>query len=301
MKNGLKTIGSIMLNEDNDKDENNSYYVEMCIKDQQLILFEQVGWKYYYDLSYTDEYDEEKSKATTNVIIYNIEDKENPVFEKKIEQSGCYKSAKVKDDYLYFFTDYTTYRSNVPKVEGEEFNDAEERVILKEDFSASLIASIIDLKEKKVTDKIMIDSGAGLLYINENRIYSILSIAIDGEELRGIVELEYLENKIDYIGFTKIDEYLNEQTDMDERIGACRFLRSYGDGMLLGIGYDLDEESGDRKSVRLTMFDIKDPTKVKEIASIELSDCYYFAEEENAVFVSEDKNLIETLEFSIEY
>lgn len=200
MKNGLKTIGSIMLNEDNDKDENNSYYVEMCIKEQQLILFEQVGWKYYYDLSYTDEYDEEKSKATTNVIIYNIEDKENPVFEKKIEQSGCYKSAKVKD--------------------------------------------------------------------------------------------EYLENEIDYIGFTKIDEYLNEQTDMDERIGACRFLRSYGDGMLLGIGYDLDEESGDRKSVRLTMFDIKDPTKVKEIASIELSDCYYFAEEENAVFVSEDKNLI---------
>lgn len=82
-KNGLKTIGSIMINEDDDTDENNSYYIEMCIKDQQLILFEQVGWKYYYDLSYTDEYDEEKSKATTNVIIYNIEDKEKPVFEKK--------------------------------------------------------------------------------------------------------------------------------------------------------------------------------------------------------------------------
>lgn len=45
--------------------------------------------------------------------------------------------------------------------------------------------------------------------------------------------------------------------------GFSAYLHPYGDGQLLGIGYDADEYGG-IQSIKLSMFDISDPTDVKE-------------------------------------
>lgn len=46
--------------------------------------------------------------------------------------------------------------------------------------------------------------------------------------------------------------------------GFSEYLHPYGDGKLLGIGMDADEETGITDGVKLTMFDISDPSDVKE-------------------------------------
>lgn len=52
--------------------------------------------------------------------------------------------------------------------------------------------------------------------------------------------------------------------------GFSEYLHPYGEGLLLGIGYSTDEESGSQRGIKLSMFDISDPSVVKEIAVKEL-------------------------------
>ncbi len=49
--------------------------------------------------------------------------------------------------------------------------------------------------------------------------------------------------------------------------GFSEYLHAWGENYLLGIGYDADEENGSVESVKLTMFDISDPTDVKEVTT----------------------------------
>ena len=46
--------------------------------------------------------------------------------------------------------------------------------------------------------------------------------------------------------------------------GFSSYLHPYGDGLLLGIGYEADEFTGSTTGLKLSMFDISDPTDVKE-------------------------------------
>ncbi len=46
--------------------------------------------------------------------------------------------------------------------------------------------------------------------------------------------------------------------------GFSEYLHPYGDGLLLGLGYDADE-NGRQTGIKLTMFDVKDPSNVKEL------------------------------------
>lgn len=52
--------------------------------------------------------------------------------------------------------------------------------------------------------------------------------------------------------------------------GFSEYLHPYGEGLLLGIGYITDEENGIRQGIKLSMFDISDPSNVKEVAVKEL-------------------------------
>ena len=49
--------------------------------------------------------------------------------------------------------------------------------------------------------------------------------------------------------------------------GFSEYLHAWGENYLLGIGYDADEENGSVECVKLTMFDISDPTDVKEVTT----------------------------------
>ncbi|SDB03808.1 beta-propeller domain-containing protein [Eubacterium oxidoreducens] len=76
--------------------------------------------------------------------------------------------------------------------------------------------------------------------------------------------------------------------------GFSDYLHLWGDDKLLGIGYETDPDTGDMIGVKLTMFDISNPAKVKTLDSIVLKNAYYSpaCEQYKCVLADYDKNLI---------
>ncbi len=69
--------------------------------------------------------------------------------------------------------------------------------------------------------------------------------------------------------------------------GFSAYLHPFGDGRLLGIGYDADEEHGWTENVKLSLFDVSDPADVKETFKLSVKDAGYTSVQHNhkAVFV----------------
>lgn len=56
--------------------------------------------------------------------------------------------------------------------------------------------------------------------------------------------------------------------------GFSEYLHFWGDDKLLGIGYETDPDTGERKGIKLSMFDISDPAQLSVIASAVIEDVY---------------------------
>lgn len=76
--------------------------------------------------------------------------------------------------------------------------------------------------------------------------------------------------------------------------GFSEYLHFWSDDRLLGIGYETNPDSGETIGVKLSMFDISDPAKVKEEAKLVLEGADYCngMYDYKAVLVDEEKNLI---------
>lgn len=76
--------------------------------------------------------------------------------------------------------------------------------------------------------------------------------------------------------------------------GFSDYLHPYGEGLLLGIGIDMDEEGVTSEGVKLSMFDISDPTDVKEIHKTVIKDVYSSPalNDYKAVLIDVEKNMI---------
>lgn len=76
--------------------------------------------------------------------------------------------------------------------------------------------------------------------------------------------------------------------------GFSEYLHFYGEGKLLGIGMDVDEETQITGGVKLTMFDISDPTDVKEADTYILENVYNteVSYEYKAALIDPEKNWI---------
>lgn len=75
--------------------------------------------------------------------------------------------------------------------------------------------------------------------------------------------------------------------------GFSEYLHPYGEGRLLGIGMDVDEEGVTTEGVKLSMFDISDPGNVTEASVYVMEDMYGTdaAYDYKAVFADVEKNL----------
>lgn len=75
--------------------------------------------------------------------------------------------------------------------------------------------------------------------------------------------------------------------------GFSSYLHFYGEDRLLGIGYEADEETGITTGVKLSMFDISDPSNVTEIKRYVLKDARYVPALSNykAIMIDPEKNL----------
>lgn len=76
--------------------------------------------------------------------------------------------------------------------------------------------------------------------------------------------------------------------------GFSSYLHFYGENLLLGIGYEADEDTGTTTGLKLSMFDISDPADVKEVSKVVLPGLTWCPsiEEYKSILVDPDKNLI---------
>ena len=75
--------------------------------------------------------------------------------------------------------------------------------------------------------------------------------------------------------------------------GFSEYLHFYSENLLLGIGMEADEDTGATEGIKLSMFDISNPSDVKEKYKLNLSD-YDYAEalyNYKAVLIDTEKNL----------
>ena len=70
--------------------------------------------------------------------------------------------------------------------------------------------------------------------------------------------------------------------------GFSAYLHPFGEGKLLGIGYDADEEHGWTENVKLSMFDISDPANVTEAFKLSVKDVNYTSVQYNHKIVFVD-------------
>lgn len=76
--------------------------------------------------------------------------------------------------------------------------------------------------------------------------------------------------------------------------GFSEYLHVYGENMLLGIGMEADEETGQEQGMKLSMFDISDPTELTEMSRLRLEE-YDYSEalwDHRAVLVDTVENII---------
>lgn len=57
--------------------------------------------------------------------------------------------------------------------------------------------------------------------------------------------------------------------------GFSEYLHFWGENKLAGIGYETDPDTGERKGMKVTMFDISDPVNLREVKSMILKDVDY--------------------------
>lgn len=76
--------------------------------------------------------------------------------------------------------------------------------------------------------------------------------------------------------------------------GFSDYMHPWGDGRLVGLGYETDPKTGEQKGVKLTMFDVSDPANPTVIGTTVIpkkySDLYTY--DHRAVLAFADKNLI---------
>lgn len=76
--------------------------------------------------------------------------------------------------------------------------------------------------------------------------------------------------------------------------GFSEYLHPYGEGLLLGIGIDTNEENGFTNGVKVSMFDISDPTDVKEVDTYTIEGTFGtdVGSDYRSVLVDTERNMI---------
>jgi uncharacterized secreted protein with C-terminal beta-propeller domain len=76
--------------------------------------------------------------------------------------------------------------------------------------------------------------------------------------------------------------------------GFSEYLHPFADGLLFGLGKDADEESGRVGCLKLSMFDVSDPSDVSETSKLIINDLHYSEASYNhkAILIDSEKNII---------
>src|SRR5699024_915075 len=74
--------------------------------------------------------------------------------------------------------------------------------------------------------------------------------------------------------------------------GFSTYLHFYSDTLLLGLGYEADEETGVQTGLKLSMFDISDPAHITEVSRLVLDGITWCEslEDYKSILIDPEKN-----------
>lgn len=181
VNNGVINSSSKIKSRDENKNFN-SYYQEMYIKDNKLIVIKNTNSYRTYDLTTDSNLMLPIGSAETSVVIFDITDKTKPIKINELSQSGYYSSSRLVDDYLYIITNQHVYdikedniKSYVPILRGEkEITVPIEDILIAPKPSSNSYVTItgIDINDSKkhMSSKSILGSSSNI-YADLNNIY----------------------------------------------------------------------------------------------------------------------------------
>lgn len=204
--------------------------------------------------------------AYCRIYVYDISDRAKPEEYHTFTIKGYYKSSRISDGYLYFFTSCDTerpkseeeLRSYIPMLDGEPL--AEDRITLPEDSKAAsylVMASINMEKPDEFTDSHALVTSADHFYVSPESIYMTDTqyIRYDGEGSRTdstiLYRYSYKDGKMHREAQGTVPGTLRDDMAMNEYQGYLRMVTTVehrtmvkviDDLMEQLIGYDAAEE-----------------------------------------------------------
>lgn len=163
-----------------------------------------------------------------------------------------------------------------------------------------------------ISDVVPIDGSSTTAVEEENKSTNSLYVLDEALELTGeitdlaedeqVYSARFMGDTGYFVTFRQVDPLFSVDLSdpADPKIigelkipGFSEYLHPYGEGHLLGIGMDVDEEGVTTEGVKLSMFDISDPGNVTEASKLVLENMYGtdVAYNYKSVFVDVEKNL----------
>ena len=199
-----------------------------------------------------------------------------------------------------------------------EYERGEKTKIAKFSYKNGMFSAIAETTVKgAIRDTFAISESGGELRIlttdsqnslSENRLYlldadlkkeGLLENIAKGEE---IYAARYLGNIAYFITYHNTDPLF--AVDISDpahpkplgnvkMTGYSDYLHPFGDGLLLGIGYETDAKTSEKTGVKLTMFDISDPINLRILDSVTINEDFCSAAENyKCAFVDTGRGLV---------
>ncbi len=230
---------------------------------------------YVTDSMYVDYGTEGKQSDSTRIFRFSYQ---NGIMKKEAE--GTVKGILLDDMAM---NEYKGYLRMVTTVESQNVQE------VKDDITGEVIGN----------DGIDVETSNSLYVLDENlkTAGKIENLAKDER----IYSARFMGNAGYFVTFRQTDPLFSVDLSNPKKpkvlgelkiSGFSEYLHFYGENLLLGIGMEADEETGATDGMKLSMFDISDPSDVKEQSKLMLSYDYAMAlYDYKSVFIDTDKNL----------
>lgn len=178
------------------------------------------------------------------------------------------------------------YNGYLRLVTTEENNDSLFNMVIQENDSQESSSNALYILDKDLTVTGKIEDLAKGEYIKSARFMGNMAYFVTFRQTDPLFAADVSDvNNPKILGYLKIP-------------GFSEYMHSFGDGLLFGLGQEADENTGRVQGLKLSMFDISDPTALKEIAKKVFGDGKYsgsYSEAEHnrrAILINPEKNLI---------
>ena len=226
-----------------------------------------------------------EARTTSQLYLISMNDG-NIEFKTSCELNGLINNQFSIDEYNGYFRIVTTFNEYTSVYRLTE--------VTEDDISYSIASSEPDAAAgKSITTN-------NLFVLNDNLEVTGKIENIAEDEL--IQSARFMGDIGYFVTFRQVDPLFSVDLKDPENpkiIGALKipgfssYLQSYGEGLLLGFGCMADEQTGITMGTKLSMFDVSDPSDVKEIACLNLPGEYSPAiNNHKAILADPDKNLI---------